>query len=488
VVDGEGKIQLFNRACELATGYRFEEVRGRSALDLLLPPDEAPRLAETVRALLKDGLPVEIENHWVAKDGSRRLIAWSDNVVRRADGSVEWVIGTGIDVTEHRRLQEQLRQAQKLESVARLAGGVAHDFNNLLTIILSCAESLEGVIANGGSASLGEVGEITAAARRAAELTGHLLTFARKQTVIPIPTNLGDAVRRSERLLRRILGEDIGVIVRTDAATWLVEGDQGQLEQIILNLAVNARDAMPRGGTLTIEAEDVAIRGDEPTPDPDVAPGEYVRLTVKDSGAGMPAEVKAHLFEPFFTTKPTGRGTGLGLATVYGIVKQSGGAIRVESAPDQGTTFEVYFPRTLRTNTPTTAAAPLPAPGGGTEPILFVEDDVHVREIAVRALRAAGYEVIVPPTSKDALRLTPATLQRARLLITDVVMPGVDGRALADELGRKSERLRVLFTSGYTPDEVADRGVVESGMHFLPKPYTGATLLARVRTVLDAPW
>jgi nitrogen-specific signal transduction histidine kinase/ActR/RegA family two-component response regulator len=390
------------------------------------------------------------------------------------------------DVTDQRRLQEHLHQAVKLESIGRLAGGVAHDFNNLLTVILSCAEALKDDLAARRPVDPELVADIATAGERARDVTRQLLAFARRQVINPIPLDVNALLRGTEKLLRRVLGEDVEVVVRLRPDLWTVRCDPGQLEQVILNLAVNARDAMPDGGTLEIETTNAEIDGRDVAAHPFMRAGSFVRVAIRDSGSGMAPEVKAHAFEPFFTTKPKGRGTGLGLATVYGIVKQSDGYILVESEPGRGTTFELYFPR-IADLAAVPAAAPQPAAAtSGTETVLVVEDDPQVRDVTVRSLRAAGHPVLVAGCGRDALELDPEALRRTRLLVTDVVMPGLGGRALADELRRLHPALRVLYVSGYTQDAIVQRGVLDSGIEFLPKPFTPTVLLSRVRAILDA--
>jgi two-component system cell cycle sensor histidine kinase/response regulator CckA len=454
-------------------------------------PDEAQRLEQKLEEALRAG--VEFEQEWRVAD-PRRGIRWLSTrgrPVRDADGTVGRYVGITLDVTaQHgavearRELEDQLRQAQKLESVGRLAGGVAHDFNNLLTVILSCVESLDEAVLAGRPAEPGEIDEIRSAGRRASELTRQLLAFARKQLIAPVALDLGAVVQESEKLLRRVLGEHIVLGVAIPPGLWWVRCDAGQLEQVVVNLAVNARDAMPQGGRLELELENVTL-GEGGAPFPEAAPGEWVRLRVRDSGVGMSPDVKGHLFEPFFTTKPQGSGTGLGLATTYGIVRQSGGGIHVESEQGRGATFDVYLPRTLEA--PPAASAARPASTGGTEAVLVVEDEPLVRDVTVRALRGAGYRVTVAEHPQRALELPVEQLRELRLLVTDVVMPGIDGRALAEELRRRHAALRVLYVSGYTQDALAERGVVDTGIEFLPKPFTPSLLLGRVREVLDAP-
>jgi two-component system cell cycle sensor histidine kinase/response regulator CckA len=411
---------------------------------------------------------------------------------RDLGGDVVGVIGNARDITlrkegedalrEQLALKEQVRQAQKLESVGRLAGGVAHDFNNLLTVVLGCAEELRRDAADGLPASAEDVEEIRTAGERARDLTRQLLAVARRQVVAPVPLDLNAVLSKSEKLLRRVLGEDVELVVVLEPDLWRIRADEGQLEQVVLNLAVNARDAMPRGGKLTLRTRNGSGGGDGAAPG---AERGEVCLTVQDSGSGMTPEVRAHLFEPFFTTKPPGEGTGLGLATVYGIVAQADGRIHVETVAGRGTSFELWFPRTLDAPEPHPSAPPRRA-ARGTERVLVVEDDAQVREVTVRALRASGYRVLVAGSGREALALGDAALDDLDLVVTDVVMPGLDGHSMADELQRRHPGVRVLYVSGYTEDAVVARGVASSGKGFLPKPFTPSALLESVRAVLDA--
>ena len=329
------------------------------------------------------------------------------------------------------------------------------------------------------------LGEIKAAGERARDLTRQLLTFARRQVIIPEPLHLGHAIRGCEKLLRRVLGEDVDLVVSAQRDLWLVRCDPGQVEQIVMNLAVNARDAMPSGGKLKVEATNWMVNEAQAALYPEIKAGEYVRLFVQDTGTGMTAEVKERIFEPFFTTKEAGRGSGLGLATVFGIVKQSGGFIRVESESGRGTAFEICLPRTLDAPVPSRAATKASS-SCGTERILLVEDDASVREVTNRALRAGGYEVLVARGPAEALNIAREQ-SPLHLLITDVVMPGLGGRELAQQVSQGRQDLRVLFISGYAENALSREGVLDPGVDLLLKPFTAASLLAVVRGVLDRP-
>jgi signal transduction histidine kinase/CheY-like chemotaxis protein len=417
------------------------------------------------------------------KNGSWRVLdSYNRNLLHVP--AVAALVVNARDVTEQRRLEEQFQQSQKLESIGRLAGGVAHDFNNILTVILSCAEQLEGD-AVAGSASPEDVRELRSAADRARDLTRQLLAFARRQVIAPVVLDANALLRDSQKLLARVLGEDVDLQVELAPDLWAIRCDPAQLEQVVLNLAVNARDAMPRGGKLTIETANVVLDEGYARERSQVVPGPHVMIAVSDSGEGMTDEARAHVFEPFFTTKPPGQGTGLGLATVYGIVRQSGGHVWVYSERGRGTTFKLYFPRTdgtpeRRAEPPRAAVQP-----GGEETVLVVEDDAAVREVTVRALRAGGYRVLEAPGGDAALALAATARPPVRLLVTDVVMPGMSGRQVAEALQARVPGLRVLFVSGYTQNTIVHHGVLDSGIEFLSKPFTPAALLARVRQVLD---
>jgi signal transduction histidine kinase/CheY-like chemotaxis protein len=458
-------------------------MRGRSILDVVHEDDHDRLRSAFAESLAHPERATRAELVVRHRDGGWRTVeAVGRNLLE--DPAVGGVVVNARDATEQRRLEQRFHQGQRLESIGRLAGGVAHDFNNLLTVILGCTESLQRAALEQTPPRAEDVDDVIGAAERARDLTRHLLAFARKQVLAPVALDLNEVLRGSERLLRRVLGEDVELVVALAPDLWCVRCDPGQMEQVVVNLAANARDAMPRTGRLGLETANVRLGADDSGGEN--APGEYVRLVVRDTGSGLAPEVKAHLFEPFFTTKPTGRGTGLGLATVHGIVSQSGGFIRVQSEPGAGTAFELFFPRTHEVPAPP-VATPRPRTTGGSEAVLVVEDDAHVREVTVRTLRAAGYRVLVASGAADALGVSDAELADVRLLVTDVVMPGLDGRQVAARLHRRREGLRVLYVSGYTQGAIADRDVLEPGSDFLAKPFTATALLAAVRELLDAP-
>ncbi len=384
------------------------------------------------------------------------------------------------DVTDRLRLEERLSQAEKMEAVGRLAGGVAHDFNNLLTVISGYTEILLNRPETTGREQLGEIAH---AAEQAAALTRQLLAFSRRQVLHPIVLDLNEIVAGMEPMLGRIIGEDVNVGVRLAPGLPAVEADRAQLERVILNLAVNARDAMPQGGRLTIETASVELDEDYVASRGEGTPGPNVLLAVSDTGVGMSEDVQRHLFEPFFTTKGPGAGTGLGLATVFGIVKQSGGSIYVYSEEGRGTTFKIYLPAATGTVEP--GAAPDPAAELGSETVMLVEDDESVRNLVRTMLETKGYEVLAAAGADEAERMCAARSGGVDLLLTDVVMPEVNGRALAERLAAMSPSMRILFMSGYSDEAVYRHGEISPNAAFIEKPFTDRTLARKVREVLD---
>jgi len=388
------------------------------------------------------------------------------------------------DVMEQKQLEEQFRQAQKMEAVGRLAGGVAHDFNNAIGVIVGYGALLkERVLAD--EKALQYVAEISKASQRAASLTRQLLAFSRKQLIQPIVLDLNAVVKDTERMLRRLIGEDITLAVALGPDLGRIQADRGQLEQVLMNLAVNARDAMPQGGKLIIETHNAALDKAAMAQHPYVKPGHYVVLSVSDTGCGMDKETQAHIFEPFFTTKGLGKGTGLGLSTVYGIVKQSEGYIWVYSEPGKGARFNIYWPRTAKAGQPLETSPELSELPGGSETILLVEDDDSMRELTRNCLAAMGYTVLIAPDGEAAIRVASQHDRLIHLLLTDVVMPGFSGRQLAESLARYRPGMKVLFMSGYTADLIADHGVLNLHVTLLEKPFTQQSLLNKVRLVLD---
>jgi two-component system cell cycle sensor histidine kinase/response regulator CckA len=468
-------------------GVTEERLLGTPVEAVLHPDDVALELAERERLVRGDTRTLDLETRWVRADGRPLWMYMNASVVEDASGRPQYLLMYLRDITERKSLEDQLRLAQKMEAVGQLAGGIAHDFNNLLTAILGSTELLLAST-DPDDPRRDDVQEIGRAAHRASGLVRQLLAFSRKQVMQPRLVNLNAIVREMGGMLRRLVGERITLRLDLDPALGDVTADPGQLEQVIANLGVNARDAMPDGGTLTIATANVTRVGLTGASDEGIPPGPLVVLIVKDTGIGMDEHVLAHLFEPFFTTKELGRGTGLGLATVYGIVRQTGGQIQVTSRPGEGSTFTVYFPRIEDAT-----GAGQPAPGvaepapGGTETVLVVEDEEAVRHLVCRVLRAKGYRVLDAPNAEAALLLAGSTPAPIDLLITDMVMPGMGGSTLAAELVAVRPAMRVLFITGYAPEAVERRARLPDAGGLLEKPFSADQLARRVREILAAP-
>jgi two-component system cell cycle sensor histidine kinase/response regulator CckA len=435
-------------------------------------------------AVVRDGL-WEGEGAFLHRNGCEIPVSMTLLGHKAANGEVDIFYTVSRDITEKKRLEAQFLQSQKMETVGQLAGGIAHDFNNLLTVINGMSEL---VLAEVGTdvPMHADVQEILHAGQRAATLTHQLLAFSRQQILEPRVLNFNTVVAGTESLLRRLLGEDIDLVVALTPDVGHVKVDPGQIEQVITNLAVNARDAMPRGGHLTIETRNVKADEDYARQHGMVVPpGSYTMLAVSDSGVGMDEATRARIFEPFFTTKGPGKGTGLGLSTVYGIVKQSHGFIWADSEVGRGTSFRIYLPQVTEA-----AGSDRPAPAvvssSGTETILLVEDNAGLRKLATRLLARAGYTVLGAATGEEALLVLERHDAPVHLLLTDVVMPGMSGRDLAERLAQTRPGMKVLYMSGYTSDTIVRHGVLDGKVPFLNKPLTAAALLRKVREVLDS--
>jgi PAS domain S-box-containing protein len=479
----QGEWLYVSPQIEAITGYTQDEwlTNSRNWIRHVLQEDHG--VVEKAEAASLRGERFQAEYRIVRKDGA---IIWVSDTAVVVSGSDSHPVMEGIivDITERKLLENQLQQSRRMEAVGRLAGGIAHDFNNLLTIIKGYAEL--ALQRNGSSPELrADVQQVENAAERATALVRQLLAFSRRQVLQPKIIDLNAIVLGLDKLLGRLMGEHIEMVTCCSANVGNVKADPAQIEQVIMNLVVNARDAMPKGGRLTVETSNVELDATYARDHVTVKPGPYVMLAVSDTGIGMSPETVAHIFEPFFTTKESGQGTGLGLSTVYGIVKQSGGYIWVYSEPGKGTTFKVYLPRVDEKVDSTKEFVKLPEARKGTETILLVEDEEAVRELASMILTAKGYSVLAAKSSKEAEELSAKHKGEIHLLLTDIIMPGTSGRELARRITARHGRTRVLYMSGYTDNVLAQGGVLEQGISFLQKPFTPADLAQKVRDVLD---
>jgi PAS domain S-box-containing protein len=485
ITDRAGAIEWVNPAFTQLTGYIVEEAVGKHHRELVNSGKQAPAFFEELWETILAGRTWRGQVVNRRKDGSLYTEYEVVSPILDAAGAITHFVAVQQDITERLQLEAQFRQSQKMEGVGQLASGIAHDFNNLLTVINGTAELVLAQVSHDDPIHV-DLQEIYRAGERAALLTRQLLAFSRQQLLEPRVLDVNTVVAGMESLLRRLLGEDIDLVVVPAPDVGRVKADLGQLEQVVVNLAVNAQDAMPQGGRLTVEAANVEIdeayaRGHGEA----VPPGSYVRLTVSDSGVGMDAATRARIFEPFFTTKGPGRGTGLGLSTVFGIVRQSDGFIRVYSEVGQGTTFRIYLPQ-VAAAVDTARPAPLAVSTSGTETILLVEDNAGLRKLATRVLTLAGYTVLEADSGAKALAVLARHETPVHLVLTDVVMPGMSGRDLAEQLGQTHSGMKVLYMSGYTGDTIVRHGVLEAQMPFLAKPFTAAALRRMVREVLDS--
>lgn len=489
IMDTNRIIQYINPVFESITGFKTEDAVGR------LLPMAASQDAEFYRnfwSTLESGKQWRGRLQNRKKDGSLYIEDATVSPVFDRSGVIVNYVSITRDITniiklqeEKEKLQGQYLQAQKMESVGRLAGGVAHDFNNMLSVILGYTQlSLDQLEPDQQLHSY--LQEIQQAANRSANLTRQLLAFARRQTIAPIALNLNQTIQDMLSMLQRIIGENIVLSWVPGTELWPVKVDPSQIDQMLANLAVNARDAIAKHGRIIIETQNIAFTADNKSANYDCIIGEYVMLALSDDGIGMPQEVKDHLFEPFFTTKERGKGTGLGLATVYGIVKQNGGFINVYSEVGQGTTFKMYFPRFAGADTAAATAAKTEKTKGGTETILLVEDEPSVLALANTILERLGYTVIAANTPEKALNLIETYPGEIQLLLVDVVMPQMTGRELADRISEKFPKLKKLYMSGYTADAIAHHGVLDAGVFFIQKPFSSGALAAKIREVLES--
>jgi PAS domain S-box-containing protein len=478
-LDPAGMVTQMNRTAEEATGYRSGELAGKNWFQTVggadnLNEQNATGAPDTTQ------FPEASESQIVTKTGSLRTISWRNSPILE-NGTAIGTLCFGIDVTEHKMVEAQLRQSQKMESIGQLAGGVAHDFNNMLSVILGYAQLCQLEVPEG--ASLWQyLQEITKAGERSRDMVRQLLAFSRKEIIAPRPINLNVHCIATQMTLGRLIGEEITLTFLPATYLWTVKIDPSQADQILMNLAVNARDAMPGGGDLTIETANVSIEEEFCHYHLDARPGDYTCLTVRDTGTGMDRELVKRIFEPFFTTKEIGKGTGLGLATVYGIVTQNSGFIDVTSELGQGTAFRIYLPRLSEESEAAPLEQALSTTGSGT--VLVVEDDKMLLSMATQMLEKMGYRVIRAETPERALAICQDRAVCIDLVLSDVVMPGMNGRQMAQGIGQLRPELQVLFMSGYSSDIVAKRGIMELGMHFIQKPFDMEGLNLKIQETL----
>jgi two-component system, cell cycle sensor histidine kinase and response regulator CckA len=487
--DTQGHVTFMNPVAQVLTGWGLKEAMGRPVTDILQMRQEGGMMVADNQILkaLSEGVNIDLAPHHlvlIARDGTERPIDDSVDPIRDEHGQVSGAVLVFRDITERRRLQEQLLRAQKMEAVGRLAGTVAHDFNNMLTVISVYSELL--MSRRSRQEQLQRYAkEIKKAVDHATTLTGQLLTLSHKQLFHPKLLDLNAVIAGMEEVLRQLIGEEVELLVAPGSALGSIKMDPGQLEQVLLNLVVNARDAMPQGGKLTIETVPVTLNERYMGRYAGLKPGPYVRLTVSDTGCGMDATTRARLFEPFFTTKPRGKGTGLGLSIVYGIIAQSGGHIEVDSAPGRGTLFSIYLPQVEQAVVAEPISSASPQLLEGWETVLLVEDEEEVRTAVFESLQMRGYTVLKARHGQEALMICRRHLRPIHLLLTDVVMPQMTGPELAQRLMLSHPDLKVLYISGYTSEALLERNVTAPGTAFLQKPFTPAALARAVREVLD---
>jgi two-component system cell cycle sensor histidine kinase/response regulator CckA len=484
IMDRSGVMEYVNPAFEALTGYSRQEAIGQT-LGILKSEQQTDELYQEMWDTVISGNVFRgiVMNR--KKNGETLIIEKALAPLRDGRGQITHFISTGRDITERRKLESDLQQAQKMDAIGRLAGGVAHDFNNLLLVISAYAELMLDSLA-GDDPLRRNVGEIMTASRRAADLTRQLLAFGRKQVQLLQVLDLNAVIGEITGMLPRLIGEDIELVFVPGQDLGKVKADPGQIEQVVMNLAANARDAMPGGGRLTIETATVGVDESYVQRHSIVPPGDYVLLTVTDSGQGIAAVHLAHIFEPFYTTKDAGKGTGLGLATVYGIVKQNGGFVWVYSEPGLGTTFKIYLPRVQSVSSEVRITRPAESSPRGCETLLLVEDEASVRQASRQFLTRSGYTVLEASDGEDGLRASREHGGPIHLMITDVVMPRMGGPQLAERLADERPDMKVLFVSGYAENTVLQHGKIDVTTRFLQKPFSSKALARKVREVLGA--
>lgn len=494
-LDINGNVTMWNRAAERISGFKREEVVGHGKIWEWLYPDENYRntIYSKATEIIRAGDHVEnFETVITRRDGEKRIITWNSNDILDENGEPAGSIALGSDITDRKRdqdekekLEEQLLQMQKMDSIGRLAGGIAHDFNNLLTAILGSTE-LAMLQIKADDKVARNFNTIKKAAESAANLTKQLLAFSRKQVIEPKVIDLNNVMDHMKGMLERMIGENIQVRTVPCPDKCMIKADPGQLEQIFINLVVNARDAMPDGGLLTLETSSIQVDENYCSSHAQIEPGNYAMLAVSDTGHGMSREIREHIFEPFFTTKEPGKGTGLGLATVYGAVRQSGGSIEFYSEEGHGTTFRLYFPAVVEEGDRVYNVQQQEEESpGGDETILVVEDNTHVLEFVSTSLSRIGYTIITAMSGEEALKIAAEYTGRINMMMTDVILTGMNGRELALKIKGLRPEVKVLYNSGYSGDLISRSGVIEEGIHFIGKPFSAVMLARKIRDVLD---
>ncbi len=484
ITDTDGIIQYVNPVFETVTGYSYHEAIGQNPRMLLKSGKQDLAFYQDLWGTITAGKTWKGRIINKRKDGKHFIEAATISPVYDATGQVVNFVAVKRDITEQLKLEAQLAQAQKIETVGQLVSGVAHDYNNMLSVILGYTE-LALIKVTPDDPLRADLQQILKAAKRSIDITQQLLIFARKQAVLPQVLDLNQAVEGAHKMLRQLAGENIDLVWLPATDLWPLKIDPSQVDQILVNLCVNARDAIADVGKITIETGNVTIDETYSTLHPDAVPGDFIKLTISDDGCGMDKETQEKIFEPFFTTKKEGEGTGLGLATCYGIVKQNEGFISVYSEPGQGTVFKVYLPRYVGEGSHTGAENMVEIPSGRGETILVVEDDFFMLKLTERILDGLGYKVLTAKNPEEARSLTKENYGEIRLLITDIVMPEMNGRDLANQVNALSPRIKTLFMSGYTAKMIARKGVLEEGSHFIQKPFLRKDLAVKVRKVLD---
>ncbi|MEM7032617.1 MAG: response regulator [Chloroflexota bacterium] len=488
VKDRQSRFRLCNEATVRLMGASTpDELIGKTDFDYF-PQDLASQYYAGEQSIIESGLPM-VNNEEVSLNVSQGIVSvhlTTKIPLQDATGAIIGIVGIARDITAHKHLEDQLRQAQKMEAVGQLTAGIAHDFNNLLTAINGFAELIQRKL-SASDPLIGLVNKISDSGERASNLVNQLMAFSRKQVLDPKVLHLNNVIQQVDEMLQRIIGEHIELRTNLLSDLWLIKADPAQLEQVIINLAVNARDAMPHGGSLTIQTTNIVINESYVANYFQIRPGQYVQLSMSDVGVGMNETLQERIFEPFFTTKSPGSGTGLGLSTVYGIIKQNGGDIEVNSQEGKGSTFKIYLPQVDEAYPKEQPVKPITEMPTGNETILLVEDEEGVRHLALSVLQMQGYEVLEAQSGEEALRLSSHYQSQIHLLLTDVVMPQMNGKVIAEQLSQIRPQLKVLYMSGYADDTITQHDILSPDVAFLKKPFNAMTLARKIRQVLDAP-